>query len=416
MSIENNAYKTKLFAMCVIVFVSLAGIVLFVQLYEETSNMGLDQHFKYTTENIDLLEKPLFKETFLSIYDRNFLRHSGFVLINDFRNVYRIGHDTNIGYTTINRALSSKIEVSGFLKSVYHNYIIPLRLEAEYSKEELLLFFVHDIETMSEYSYLDIIRSNGNRGNIDVYNWALIHSIHISYLKSENDISEIKQLFFEVLDDMHKSGLIADNEIENILEKYRSNFTHDVNRYLPDTVSMHSAESNMHDRMTNSHTWQTGMGGAVKWADLVAHYAEKHNVEFPFFMAIIQSESNGDPYAVSHADAYGLGQVLLPTAKFVTGNRHLKVQELFDPNINLDISARYIRLNIERVENHFTDLSDQEIRTLVAASYNAGWSRVSSLRRVPNFEETKNYVKRVDRYYKLYSENETLILEYITTN
>lgn len=413
---KNNVSKSESIILVCVGMMFLSVIILFGQMYNKTMDIDFERHFACEESIHGLLEKPLFTETFVSLYDKNFFRHSGFVLLDDFFGVYEIGSNRNKTEVTIHRALASRIKTKGLFRNVYQQYMLPIRLEREFSKEQLLLFFVCELEKISGKPYLDIINAHSNSQNFSVYDWAIVHSVHRAANKNEKSLIEIEHMFFEVLNDMYAGGLIADHEIEKINEKHRTRFLSDISQFVPMPKIEPTKPVVRPDRPepgASVQSWPRGMGGAVRWAQLVRYYADKHDIDFAYFMAIIQAESNGDPNAVSHANAYGLGQVLLSTGRYVSGNPNLTVQQLFNPHINLDISARYIRLNIDRVNNRFPGLNDQQIRTLVAASYNAGWGRVERLGRVPNIEETRNYVKRVDRFYRLYSENESLIINNI---
>jgi hypothetical protein len=417
MFVQNrNIAKNHQLAVIVSITLMITSIVtVTAQMYKKTDVIQFDREFAFNEANKELLTKSLFKETFLSIYDKNFMQHSGFVLVEDFLSTYKIRPSNQLHYGTIHRALASRVEAPGFLGRVYQNYLIPIRLEREFSKDELLLYFVHILEKMSGETYLSIIENYRKNADLNVYDWALIHAIHQASYSNMLSLDGIEGLFFDALNKMYASGLIADDQIDSINDKHRAKFLTDIYPFINVSQTV-PQQSQIIERNSIRQSWPRGLGGAVRWADLVAFYAEKHDIDFAFFMAIIQAESNGDPNAVSHANAYGLGQVLLPTARFVTGNPRLSVQQLFDPNTNLDISARYIRLNINRVKGEFPGLSEQQVRTLVAASYNAGWGRVKRLGRVPHIEETQNYVKRVERFYLLYSDNESFIRNNIAMN
>jgi len=53
---------------------------------------------------------------------------------------------------------------------------------------------------------------------------------------------------------------------------------------------------------------------------------------------------------------------------------------------------------------HLKDLMDRynSDKTLSLAAYNAGAGAVSKYKGVPPYEETKNYIKKVMKLYKLY--------------
>jgi len=78
--------------------------------------------------------------------------------------------------------------------------------------------------------------------------------------------------------------------------------------------------------------------------------ATKYNIDPKVIFATIMLESGGDTYAIRHepqiGDAsYGLGQILYGTAMGIgfEGNP----QDLFDPEVNIELIARYHRRNLD---------------------------------------------------------------------
>ncbi len=129
----------------------------------------------------------------------------------------------------------------------------------------------------------------------------------------------------------------------------------------------------------------------------------------PFLVAaIIREESQYDWRAVSRVGAIGLMQVMPATANAVAQQHRLPSltrEDLFDQEINIRIGARY-------VEQLFTQFAGNVVRTI--AAYNAGpivvgtWAATFRGRSEDEFveliqyQETRQYVKRVLRSYKEY--------------
>ena len=88
--------------------------------------------------------------------------------------------------------------------------------------------------------------------------------------------------------------------------------------------------------------------------------------------AVIEIESRFDPFAVSSAGAYGLMQLMPPTAKeLFTGKKaSLKAAHLFNPVLNIELGTAYVAQLLRRFDG---DLQ----RALIA--YNAGPSVARSL-------------------------------------
>lgn len=130
--------------------------------------------------------------------------------------------------------------------------------------------------------------------------------------------------------------------------------------------------------------------GPVALAPLVDRAARTHDIDPLLLHAIARIESRHRANAVSHAGAHGLMQVIVPTARrFGVG----AAQELHDPQTNLDVSARYLKVLQQRFGNDLT---------LVLAAYNAGEGAVEKHgRRIPPYRETQDYVRKVLSEYVL---------------
>jgi soluble lytic murein transglycosylase len=136
----------------------------------------------------------------------------------------------------------------------------------------------------------------------------------------------------------------------------------------------------------------------------------------PFLVAaLIRQESEFDARVVSHANAYGLTQVLPSTGRELArrlGIRGFRAAMLFQPDFNLQMGTHYLK-------SLFTQLDSRWEATL--AAYNAGKTRAVAwlqwydyrepaefVESIP-FNETRNYVQTVirnaDIYRRLYGGN-----------
>ena len=120
------------------------------------------------------------------------------------------------------------------------------------------------------------------------------------------------------------------------------------------------------------------------YRELVQAAAARYNVDADLITSVIAVESNFDPKALSRKNARGLMQLLPETAA------RLGVQDIYDPQENIDAGTRYLRELLEKYNNNLT---------LALAAYNAGPDRVEQYGRVPPFTETLSYVRRVKRSY-----------------
>jgi soluble lytic murein transglycosylase len=151
----------------------------------------------------------------------------------------------------------------------------------------------------------------------------------------------------------------------------------------------------------------------TNWND-IREWSKKRGLD-PFQVAgLIRQESVFDPRARSHADAYGLMQLLIPTARAVArkygSDATVSVESLFQPAINIELGTAYMRDQMDR----FGRIE------YMAVAYNAGPGRVPQWRAslpldmdefveaIP-FRETRGYVQGIIRntaqYRRLYDED-----------
>ena len=119
---------------------------------------------------------------------------------------------------------------------------------------------------------------------------------------------------------------------------------------------------------------------------LVREAAERHRVDPALIRAVIETESNWNPAAVSRKGARGLMQLIPSTAQ------RFGVNDMFNPKQNIDAGVRYLKALLERYNGNLE---------LALAAYNAGEGAVDRAHGIPAFRETVNYVQRVqDAYFR----------------
>ncbi|MGB9511081.1 MAG: lytic transglycosylase domain-containing protein [Candidatus Acidiferrum sp.] len=117
---------------------------------------------------------------------------------------------------------------------------------------------------------------------------------------------------------------------------------------------------------------------------LVREAAERHQVDPALVRAVIETESNWNPSAVSRKGALGLMQLIPTTAQ------RFGVNDAFSPKQNVDAVVRYLKTLLERYNGNLD---------LALAAYNAGEGAVDRAHGIPAFRETRNYVQRVQEAY-----------------
>jgi soluble lytic murein transglycosylase len=129
-------------------------------------------------------------------------------------------------------------------------------------------------------------------------------------------------------------------------------------------------------------------GNGNQYDSLINLHALANGIDPALVKAVMLTDSNSNPTAISRKGAQGLMQIMPETAQIV------ELKNPFDPEENIRAGARYLKLLQEMFKG---DLE------LVLAAYNAGPSKVIQHNMtIPPINETVNYVKQVKlRYDKL---------------
>jgi membrane-bound lytic murein transglycosylase C len=170
------------------------------------------------------------------------------------------------------------------------------------------------------------------------------------------------------------------------------------------------------------------MKQAEKYRALVHQFAQQYNISPSLVFAVIRTESNFNPYAVSSAPAYGLMQ-LVPTSGGREAYRKAKGQDvipsrdyLFDPENNVELGTAFLNVlmfnQLEAVDHNVSR------EYCVIAAYNTGAGNVfrtfsrdrttavnqinslqpagvyDQLRKNLPYEETRSYLEKVTGYRK----------------
>ena len=127
---------------------------------------------------------------------------------------------------------------------------------------------------------------------------------------------------------------------------------------------------------------------------LLKDAAQMHGIDYELLQALIATESGFDTFAVSPKGAVGLMQLMPPTAERygVKADKKTPIEKkLTDPKTNIKAGASYLRDLIKMFPGQLE---------LAVAAYNAGEGAVQRAgNKIPNYPETKNYVKTVMQLY-----------------
>jgi len=125
----------------------------------------------------------------------------------------------------------------------------------------------------------------------------------------------------------------------------------------------------------------------IQYDEIIQEASKRYGLSFFLIKAMIKVESNFDSRAVSKKGALGLMQIMPQNLQA------FNIREPYDPKDNIMGGARYFKSLIERFD---------EKLPLALAAYNAGPTIVDKYRDIPPIKETKDYVKKVMKYFYLY--------------
>lgn len=117
---------------------------------------------------------------------------------------------------------------------------------------------------------------------------------------------------------------------------------------------------------------------------IVHEAADRHNVDPALVRAVIETESNWNPSAISRKGAVGLMQLMPTTAQ------RFGASDFYTPQQNVEAGVRYLKTLLERYDGNLD---------LALAAYNAGEGAVDRAHGIPRFRETRDYVQKVQNAY-----------------
>jgi len=130
---------------------------------------------------------------------------------------------------------------------------------------------------------------------------------------------------------------------------------------------------------------------------VIRRHSSRQQIHPALIRAVIKAESDFDPRAVSRAGAIGLMQLMPQTAI------RLDVRDMYNPDDNVGGGAKYLRQLLDRFHGNLP---------LALAAYNAGENAVDRYQALPPFDETRQYVRKVLRYYRTFLVRDGAIMKY----
>jgi len=127
-----------------------------------------------------------------------------------------------------------------------------------------------------------------------------------------------------------------------------------------------------------------GAGGSTAFDDLISSASGRYNIDPNLIRAVIKTESDFNTRARSNKGAMGLMQLMPETARLHN------VSDAYDPIENVEGGVRHLRMLMERYQGNLE---------LSLAAYNAGTGAVEKHGGIPPYNETREYVRKVLRFY-----------------
>ena len=181
----------------------------------------------------------------------------------------------------------------------------------------------------------------------------------------ENNIKNNKIDNGQIIDEDTFNGKISFGVYDDITNNLINNFAKAINAYKKTSADF----PNTYDSIINEAS-------------------KKYSVPENLIKAVIKQESNYMPNAISSKGAIGLMQIM-PSTGALLGIEDK--ESLKDPYTNIMTGTKYLSQMLNRYDGRL-DLS--------LSAYNAGPNLVDKLQRIPNIDETKNYVKNIIGYIK----------------
>jgi soluble lytic murein transglycosylase-like protein len=137
------------------------------------------------------------------------------------------------------------------------------------------------------------------------------------------------------------------------------------------------------------HRSEVVLSTVRSYDDVISEAARRNGLSTSLIKALIHVESYFNPRAVSKKGALGLMQIMPQNLSL------LNIDDPFDPWENIMGGAAYLKAMLERFSGQLP---------LALAAYNAGPTAVEKYNDIPPYPETRNYVRKVMKFFHLYQQ------------
>ena len=300
-----------------------------------------------------------------------------------------------------------------------HTLLIDSYLAANKDSKftELATDYIEKYPSSNEAAYYRFLLYKST-GNIDYLTWIKKYNLNTFYYEKALAINSTTYKFPEypinsklarykdTIGPLEKLSKLGDHEIlkmnfenlnlpseEKVLQGYIISRVYENGDFFHQAIK----NSRRYQKETSQYSNLLDLLYPRYYSNIVERAALNHNVESALIYAVILKESLFSDDIVSRAGAYGLMQLILPTAQGMEAT--VSPEDLMDPNININLGTRYLQILLKRYKGDVT-------KTI--AAYNGGmgnvdkWTRggILDIEAIP-FPETKAYTKNVlSSYYK----------------
>lgn len=177
------------------------------------------------------------------------------------------------------------------------------------------------------------------------------------------------------------------DNIQNVFSKISDENTQRLNDALVKAYTVDMIDDNG-SLPTFGDTYTTDVNNfSTKYDNIIKEASEEYSIPESLIKAVIKQESNYMPNAVSHMGAVGLMQLMPATAERLG----VSADKITDPYTNIMAGSKHLSKMLDRYDGRID---------LALSAYNAGPTVVDRVQRIPNIEETQNYVKVIIDYLR----------------